>query len=78
VRVEGKESRLPAYWFRARRPYILKNYGRWYTMLADATFILAFGIWRLRRRIQRKPDADYQSIDWQRVIEFFDRSLSEQ
>lgn len=38
VRVEGKQSRLPAYWFQARRGYFLKDFGRWYTMLVDATF----------------------------------------
>jgi hypothetical protein len=58
VGVEGKKSRLPAYWFQARRRYFLKNHGGWYTMLVDAAFILGFAIWRLRRRIQCKPDTD--------------------
>jgi N-acetylglucosaminyl-diphospho-decaprenol L-rhamnosyltransferase len=73
VGVEGRKSRLPAYWFQARRRYFLKSYGRWYTVLVDATFILAFGIWRLRRRIQRKPDTDppYMLLDSIRHSVFF-------
>jgi GT2 family glycosyltransferase len=52
------ESRLPPYWYQARRRFFVKNYGPWYTALADAAFILGFAIWRLRRWIQRKPDTD--------------------
>jgi hypothetical protein len=59
------ESRLPPYWYQARRRFFLKNYGPWYTAMADAAFILGFAAWRLRRRIQRKPDTDppYVLID---------------
>jgi GT2 family glycosyltransferase len=52
------ESRRPAYWFQARRRFFLKNYGAWYTAAADAAFIVGYALWRLRRRIQRKPDTD--------------------
>jgi GT2 family glycosyltransferase len=52
------ERRRPSYWFEARRRYYLKNYGAWYTALVDASFILGLAAWRLRRRIQRKPDTD--------------------
>jgi len=52
------EPRRPAYWFQARRRYYLKSYGAWYTAMVDAAFILGFATWRLRRRIQRKPDTD--------------------
>lgn len=66
VHLEGGSSgvsdrevrRRPAYWFQARRRFLLKNHGRAYTALADATFIASFATWRLRRRLQRKPDAD--------------------
>ena len=51
-------SRLPAYWFQARERYFLKNYGPWHTTLVDAAFLLGFAAWRIRRRIQRKPDTD--------------------
>ena len=30
----------------------------WYTALVNAAFILGFAAWRLRRRLQRKPDSD--------------------
>jgi GT2 family glycosyltransferase len=52
------ESRRPSYWFQARRRFFLKNYGPWYTAAVDAAFIFGFALWRLRRRIQRKPDND--------------------
>jgi N-acetylglucosaminyl-diphospho-decaprenol L-rhamnosyltransferase len=52
------ERRRPSYWFQARRRYFLKHHGPWYTALTDAAFILGFAAWRLRRRIQRKPDTD--------------------
>jgi N-acetylglucosaminyl-diphospho-decaprenol L-rhamnosyltransferase len=52
------ERRRPPYWFQARRRYFLKHYGWAYTALADAAFILGFASWRLRRRLQRRPDTD--------------------
>ena len=51
-------KRRPDYWFEARRRFYLKNYGKVYTALADAAFILGYSLWRLRRRIQRKVDTD--------------------
>ena len=51
-------KRRPDYWFQARRRFFLKNHGPLYTALADAAFIGGFATWRLRRRIQRKPDTD--------------------
>jgi N-acetylglucosaminyl-diphospho-decaprenol L-rhamnosyltransferase len=50
--------RRPAYWHQARRRYFLKNHGAGYTLLADAAFLLGFALWRLRRRLTRKPDTD--------------------
>ena len=50
--------RRPPYWHQARRRYFLKHHGPWYTAMADAAFILGFAAWRLRRRLQRKPDTD--------------------
>jgi N-acetylglucosaminyl-diphospho-decaprenol L-rhamnosyltransferase len=52
------QARRPAYWHQARRRFFLKNYGACYTALADAAFILGFAAWRVRRRLQRKPDTD--------------------
>ena len=51
-------SRRPTYWFQARRRFLLKNHGKVRAALADAAFIVGFSLWRLRRRIQRKPDND--------------------
>jgi N-acetylglucosaminyl-diphospho-decaprenol L-rhamnosyltransferase len=57
--------RRPPYWHQARRRYFLKHHGPWYAAMADAVFILGFAAWRLRRRLQRKPDTDppYLLID---------------
>ena len=52
------KKRRPEYWFQARRRYFLKNHGGLYTALVDAAFLSGFAMWRLRRRIQRKPDTD--------------------
>ena len=51
-------KRRPDYWFEARRRFFLKSYGKAYTALADAAFIIGYALWRLRRRIQRKVDND--------------------
>jgi GT2 family glycosyltransferase len=51
-------KRRPAYWFEARRRFFLKNYRGPYTALVDAAFLFGFATWRLRRRLQRKPDTD--------------------
>ncbi len=51
-------KRRPDYWFQARRRFFLKNYGGLYTALADAAFLAGFGLWRLRRKLQSKPDTD--------------------
>jgi GT2 family glycosyltransferase len=51
-------NRRPPYWFEARRRFFLKNYGRLYTGMADLAFLLGYATWRLRRRLQSKPDID--------------------
>ena len=53
-----RPKRLPAYWYQARRRFYLKNYGAWYTAMTDAAFLTGYALWRLRRRLQRKPDTD--------------------
>lgn len=69
VHLEGKSSgivgqsstrpkRRPAFWYQARRRYFLKNHGAAYTALADAAFLSGYSLWRIRRRIQNKPDLD--------------------
>lgn len=55
---QPRPKRLPSYWFEARRRYFLKSYGPWYAGLVDAAYIAGCASYRLRRRIQRKPDTD--------------------
>ena len=50
--------RRPSYWFQARHRFFTKNYGAFYTAMADAAFITGHVLWRLRRWIQRKPNTD--------------------
>lgn len=49
---------VPPYWFRSRRYYFLKQGGRRELWAANAAFLTAFSLWRLRRKLQRKPDDD--------------------
>jgi len=53
-----RPKRTPAYVFQSRRRYFVKNHGRLYAFFADAACLAAFSIYRLRRRLQRKPDTD--------------------
>jgi GT2 family glycosyltransferase len=53
-----RPSRRPSYWYQAHRRYFLKNYGPLYTALVQAAFIAGYILWRIRRRIQGKPDND--------------------
>ncbi len=53
---QQKRKRLPRYWFESRRRYFEKNYGAGYAGLADLAYGAGFGLWRLRTKIQRKPD----------------------
>lgn len=54
----SQPKRRPAYWFQARRRFFLKNHGAAYTALVDAAFLSGYALWRVRRRIQNKPDLD--------------------
>ncbi|MEX0885169.1 MAG: glycosyltransferase family 2 protein [Phycisphaeraceae bacterium] len=49
---------VPDYWFNSRRHFFCKSYGRGYAMLNDFVFLAGFASWRLRRRLQGKPDPD--------------------
>jgi GT2 family glycosyltransferase len=50
--------RRPSYWYQAHHRYFVKNYGALYTALVQIAFIIGYAIWRVRRRIQGKPDND--------------------
>jgi N-acetylglucosaminyl-diphospho-decaprenol L-rhamnosyltransferase len=51
-------ARRPSYWYQAHHRYFLKNYGALYTALVQTAFIIGYAAWRVRRRIQGKPDTD--------------------
>ena len=55
---QAAARRLPKYWFDSRRRYFAKNHGRFYAALTDLLWMAGFVLWRLRRRLQRKPDSD--------------------
>jgi GT2 family glycosyltransferase len=49
-------QRLPAYVLESRRRFFAKNHGRWYAALADAAWLTGHLAWRVRMRLQRRPD----------------------
>lgn len=53
-----QRRRRPAYWFNSRRRYFLQHHGKLYTLATDATWALAYALWRCRRLVQRKEDRD--------------------
>ena len=48
----------PTYWFDSRARYFRKHLGTGYALLADVIFAVGFGLWRIQRRVRRKPDPD--------------------
>ena len=67
----AKLTRRPEYWFQARRRYFLKNYGAVYTALIDGAYLIGFALWRIRRRLQGKPDTDPPHL----LADFFRNSV---
>lgn len=61
-------KRLPRYWFASRRRYFRKNHSALYEFLVNGGYCLSLASWRVRRRVQRKPDNDPKSasIDYLR------------
>jgi GT2 family glycosyltransferase len=55
---EVTKPRRARYWFESRHRFFLKNYGPVKTVLADTAHMLGYSLWRIRRRIQNKPDYD--------------------
>jgi hypothetical protein len=51
-------ARMPQYWFDSRRHYFLKNHGRRVLWAANAIDAVGGATFRLRRRVQGKPDPD--------------------
>lgn len=56
--IRDPTRRVPKYWFDSRRRFFLKVYGPGHYYLATVLWALGFASFRLRRRIQRKPDTD--------------------
>ena len=54
----GTWERTPSYWFESRWYYYSKNHGRAYAMAATLLNVCGRLIWRLRRRIEGKPNTD--------------------
>jgi hypothetical protein len=56
--VRGKAtSRLPSYYFEARRRFFLKNHSATYAAMADAGQIIGAALWRTRVRLTGKEDS---------------------
>lgn len=53
-----REKRRPRYWYESRRHFFQSNYGWLYAFTLDLGWFFGFSLWRLRRRLQRKPDTD--------------------
>jgi GT2 family glycosyltransferase len=66
VHLEGRSTgianhvprRRPPYWFQARRRFYLKNHGALYAAAVDAVTLAGWAAWRLRQRVERRPDTD--------------------
>jgi GT2 family glycosyltransferase len=56
--MKDKKRRTPTYWFASRRHFFLKNYGRSHLWAANWAYVVGFSLWRVRRRVQGKPDPD--------------------
>jgi N-acetylglucosaminyl-diphospho-decaprenol L-rhamnosyltransferase len=62
--IGAPRRRMPRFWFESRHRYFLKNHGQPYTHLANLAWAAGHGLWRARRRLQRKPDLDPPSLWW--------------
>jgi len=51
-------TRMPQYWFNSRLHYFRKNHGWLYGILAVKAHVFGGLIWRIRRLLQGKPQAD--------------------
>ncbi len=56
--IKDTAKRTPPYWFQSRRYYFLKQGGKSELLLANLLWIAGFSLWRMRRRLQGKPDRD--------------------
>jgi GT2 family glycosyltransferase len=59
-----KRRRVPVYWFQSRHRYLTKNHGSLRRLVSDFAWLFGFLCWRVRRRLQRKPDNDPPGLLW--------------
>ena len=60
--VKKARKRRPAYWFESRRRFFENNFGGARALMANVVWAAGFALWRVRRAIQRKPDADPEHL----------------
>ena len=63
--------RIPEYWLRSRRHYFSKCHGALYRVACDVAWAVGFLCWRVRRRVQGKPDRDPPNL----LVDFLRFSL---
>lgn len=51
-------ARMPQYWFNSRLHYFTKNHGWLYAVIAVKAHVIGGLLWRMRRVLQGKPQAD--------------------
>ncbi|MCL3881767.1 glycosyltransferase family 2 protein [Marivita sp. GX14005] len=54
----GSWARTPPYWYQSRWYYYSKNHGRVFAAAATLLNVTGTLLWRLRRRIERRPNTD--------------------
>lgn len=51
---DGIARRMPPYWFASRQHYFVKNYGRFYAVLADLAWMGAHFTFRMKQRLRKE------------------------
>lgn len=75
---DGSKKRRPRYWFESRQRYFLKNHGRLYLVFANVVWALAYSLFRIRQKIQNKPDNETEFLLRDFVnFNFFNRYLNQ-
>jgi hypothetical protein len=59
--VKNLQRRTPKYMLDSRRHYFLKHHGRAYLWAANVAYAAGLASFRVRRRLQNKPEQDFQS-----------------
>jgi hypothetical protein len=55
---QDQNRRKPKFWFETRQRYFVRHYGVLKSFAIDLAHLTSFLLWRLRRRLQGKPDPD--------------------